>query len=163
MMAFDFNSLDHAFFMREALKEAELAMQAGERPIGAVILHNGKITGRGRAEHQGRHNRLAHAELNALLATATSLYDYPHDNGVIYTTVEPCEMCLGAIVMSDVVNHVVFALADRYINPLPMFDIAHVRRHIHNYVGGVLVEESVALWQQCRPDELMLIRDGKKP
>jgi len=156
-MAFDFDSLDHAAYMREALQEAELAMRSGERPIGAVIVHKGKIVGRGRAEHEGRHNRLAHAELNALLATATNLYDFPHDNGVIYTTLEPCEMCLGAIVMSDVVNHVVFALADRYINPMPMFDIPHVRRHIHNYVGGVLEKESMALWQQCRPDELTLI------
>ena len=156
-MAFDFDSLDHAAYMREALQEAELAMRSGERPIGAVIVHKGKIVGRGRAEHEGRHNRLAHAELNALLATATNLYDFPHDNGVIYTTLEPCEMCLGAIVMSDVVNHVVFALADRYINPMPMFDIPHVRRHIHNYVGGVLEKESMELWQHCRPDELTLI------
>jgi tRNA(adenine34) deaminase len=162
-MAFDFNSLDHAFFMYEALAEATLAMQAGERPIGAVIVHNGQIVGRGRAEHLGRHSRLAHAEMNALLATATSLYDYPHDNGVIYTTLEPCEMCLGAIVMSDVVNHVVFALADHWINPLPMFDMPHVRRHIQNYIGGVLEEESVALWRHCRPDEFILIRDGHKP
>jgi tRNA(adenine34) deaminase len=133
-MIFDFNSLDHVYFMREALKEAKLALQAGERPIGAVIVHNGKIVGRGRAEHKERRNRLAHAELNALLATATSLYDYPQDNGVIYTTLEPCEICLGAIVISDAVNHVVFALADHWIAPLPMFDIPHVRRHIHNYI-----------------------------
>jgi tRNA(adenine34) deaminase len=161
-MAFDFDSLDHALFMREALQEAAFAMQAGERPIGAVIVHQGQIVGRGRAEHLGRHNRLAHAELNALLATATSLYDYPHDNGVIYTTLEPCEMCLGAIVMSDVVNHVVFALADCWINPQPILEIPHVRRHIQHYVGGVLEAESAALWQQCRPDELKLIRDGSK-
>lgn len=161
-MTFDFNSLDHVFFMREALQQARLAMQAGERPIGAVIVHNGKIVGRGRAEQQGKHNRLAHAELNALLATATSLYDFPHDNAVIYTTLEPCEMCLGAIVMSDAVNHIVFSMADRYINPAPMFEIHHVRRHIRNYVGGVLEEESLALWQQCRPDELLLIRNENK-
>lgn len=161
-MTFDFDSLDHVFFMQEALKQARLAMQAGERPIGAVIVHNGKIVGLGRAEHQGKHSRLAHAELNALLATATSLYDFPHDNAVIYTTLEPCEMCLGAIVMSDAVNHIVFSLADRYINPAPMFEIYHVRRHILNYVGGVLEEESLALWQQCRPDELMLLRNEKK-
>lgn len=72
-MAFDFNSLDHAFFMQEALKEAALAMLAGERPIGAVIVHSGLIVGRGHAEHKGKHNRLAHAELNALLATATRI------------------------------------------------------------------------------------------
>ena len=161
-MDFDFNALDHTFFMREALKEAELAMQAGERAIGAVIVHNGKIVGRGRAEHLKKHNRLAHAEMNALLATATSLYDYPHDNAVIYTTVEPCEMCLGAIVMSDAVNHIVFAQADRWINPSSMLDMPHVRRHIHNYVGGVLEEESAALLKQSRPDEYALIRDGNQ-
>ena len=161
-MTFDFNSLDHAFFMSEAIKEAELAMQAGELPIGAVIVHRGKIVGRGKAEHLERHNRLAHAELNALLATATSLYDFPHDNGIIYSTLEPCEMCLGAIVMSDVVNHVVFSMADNWINPKPMFEIPHVRRHIHNYIGGILEEESVALWKQCRPNELLLIQKGSQ-
>ena len=159
-MAFDFNSLDHAFFMREAIKEAEIAMQAGEFPIGAVIVHRGKIVGRGKAEHIERHNRLAHAELNALLATATRLYDFPHDTGVIYTTLEPCEMCLGAIVMSDVVNHIVFSMTDNWINPKPMFEIPHVRRHIHNYIGGILEEESVALWKQCRPNDLLLIQKG---
>ena len=96
-MAFDFNSLDHVFFMREALKEAALAMQAVDLPIGAVIVHNGKIVSRGRNERQVRHNRLAHAELSALLATANGLYDYPHGDAVIYSTLEPCEMCLGAI------------------------------------------------------------------
>jgi tRNA(adenine34) deaminase len=161
-MLFDFKSIDHAFFMREALKEAELAMNAGERPIGAVVVHNGEVVGRGRAEHRGRHNRLAHAELNALLASAARLYDQPFTNGIIYTTLEPCEMCLGAIVMSDVVNHVVYALTDHWINPAPMFDIPHVRTHIRNYLGGVLAEESEALWRQCRPDELALIRDGLK-
>ena len=50
-MPFDFNALDHEFFMREALKEAELSLQEGERPIGAVIVHNNKVIGRGRAQH----------------------------------------------------------------------------------------------------------------
>jgi tRNA(Arg) A34 adenosine deaminase TadA len=161
-MDFDFNSLDHTFFMREALKEAALAMQAGEYAIGAVIVHNGIIVGRGRAEHLKKHNRLAHAELNALIATATILYDHPHSNGVIYTTLEPCEMCLGAIVMSDAVNHIVFALADRWINPSTMLDMPHVRRHIHNYIGGVLEEESAALLKQSRSNEFILFRDENK-
>ena len=46
MVTFDINSIDHEFYMREALVEAELAMKAGERPIGAVIVHNGQIVGR---------------------------------------------------------------------------------------------------------------------
>jgi tRNA(adenine34) deaminase len=101
--------------------------------------------------------------MNVLLETAESLYDFPHDNGVIYTTVEPCEMCLGAIVMSDVVNHVVFALADNWINPSLMLEMPHVRRHIRTYLGGVLADESEALWEQCRPEELKIIKTGKRP
>ncbi len=162
-MDFDFSSLDHIAYMREALKEAELALQAGERPIGAVIVYHGEIVGRGRAEHQGRHSRLAHAEMNALLATAAGLYNHPHDDAVLYTTVEPCEMCLGAIVASDAVNHVVFALADRWINPSVMLDMPHVRRHVRNYIGGVLEEDSMALWERYRPDELSMLRDGFEP
>lgn len=162
-MTFDFEALDHEAYMREALAEARLALEAGERPIGAVIVFNGSIVGRGRAGHRGQHSRLAHAELNALLTTANALYDHPHEDAVLYTTVEPCEMCLGAIVMSDAVNHVVFALADRWINPSVMLDMPHVRRHIRNYVGGVLEAESMALFEQARPEELVMMRDGHKP
>lgn len=160
-MNFDFNALDHPFFMRAALKEAELALQAGERPIGAVIVHNGYIIGRGRAEHKNTRNRLAHAELNALLSVVNSLYDYHRGDAVIYTTVEPCEMCLGAIVMSDAVNHIVYALPDRWINTAPMLTMPHVKRHIYNYLGGVLEEKSAALWEQYSPRELSLLREGK--
>lgn len=162
-MTFDFNALDHAFYMRAALKEAELALQAGERPIGAVIVHNSQIIGRGRAQHKNSRNRMAHAELNALLSVANYLYDFDRGDMVIYTTVEPCEMCLGAIVMSDAVNHIVYALPDRWINTAPMLSMPHVQRHIYNYLGGVLEEESAALWEQYSPRELQLIRTGKIP
>jgi len=162
-MAFDFNSLDHVIFMREALKEARAAMQMGERPIGAVIVHNGQIVGRGRAEHIGRRNRLAHAEMNALMQSAAALYDFEHDDAVIYTTLEPCEMCLGVIVMSDAVNHIVYAMADRWINLSPLLDFSHIRRHIKTYLGGVLAEESEMLWQQYNPDELHMLRHGLRP
>ena len=162
-MTFDFNSLDHIFFMHAALEEAKLALQAGERPIGAVIVHNGKIIGRGRAQHKNTRNRLAHAELNALLSVASSLYDYQRGDGVIYTTVEPCEMCLGAIVMSDAVNHIVYALPDCWINTKPMFSMPHVQRHIYNYLGGVLEAESAALWEQYSSQELNQLKTGKMP
>lgn len=157
-MPFDINSIDHEFFMREALAESELAMQAGERPIGAVIVHHGQIIGRGRAEHQGTRNRLAHAELNALLASAHILYDHPHSDRIIYTTVEFCEMCLGAIVMSDAINHIVYSIADDWVKPKQMLEMPHVKRHIHSYLGGILEEESIALFQQSRLDELRIIQ-----
>ncbi len=162
-MTFNFNTLNHTFFMREALKEASEALRAGERPIGAVILHNGEIIGRGRAQHKNSCNRLAHAELNALLSVANYLYKFDRGDAIIYTTVEPCEMCLGAIVMSDAVNHIVYALPDRWINTAPMLAMPHVQRHIYNYLGGVLKEESAALWEQYNPRELHQLREGKLP
>ena len=162
-MTFNFNTLDHTFFMHVALKEATEALQAGELPIGAVIVHNNQIIGRGHAQHKKSRNRMAHAELNALLSVANYLYEFDRGDAVIYTTVEPCEMCLGAIVMSDAVNHIVYALPDRWINTAPMLAMPHVQRHIYNYLGGVLEEESAALWEQYNPRELQLIRTGKIP
>ncbi|MDP2994199.1 MAG: nucleoside deaminase [Anaerolineales bacterium] len=145
----DFNALDHQYFMREALREAEQAGLAGESPIGAVIVHNGIIVGRGRARHEERHSEIAHAELNALLEAEKHIHDHIHDGIVLYTTVEPCVMCLGAVVMSDV-DHIVFGLYDGNIHPEQMLTIPYVRRHIRDYLGGVLAAESLELFRRFR-------------
>jgi tRNA(adenine34) deaminase len=158
--SFDFDALDHERFMREALKEAELAGQAGEKPIGAVIVLNGQVIGRGRAGHLARHSAIAHAEMNALLQAEQTIYAHKHDGCVIYTTLEPCVMCLGAIVMSDV-DHIVFALADHWINPAAMLDMDHVRRHIQHYVGGILESDSIKLWERYNQRELKMLREGR--
>ena len=159
-MPVDFDSLDHVHFMREALKEAEIARQQDERPIGAVIVHNGKVVGRGRAQHQKRHSEIAHAELNALIQAEKYIRDHNHEC-VLYSTVEPCVMCLGATVMSDI-DAIVFALADKWINPAQMLEMNYVRRHIQYYKGGVLEDESAALWRKADPVTLRLIQDGKR-
>jgi tRNA(adenine34) deaminase len=162
MMSFDFGKLNHEYFMREALFEAELAGKAGERPIGAVIIHGNRIIGKGRAQHIVRESNVAHAEMNALLQTERYLNKHARDGCVIFTTVEPCVMCLGAIVMSNIA-HVVYALPDNWIKPQGMFNMDYVRRHIHNYLGGVLAGESMKLWAQFRPQELTVVLDGKLP
>ncbi len=139
-MPLDFDALDHSRFMREALNEAEMAFQQEELPIGAVVVHNGKLVGRGRAQQRKRHSEIAHAELNALIQAEKYIRDHEHEC-VLYTTVEPCVMCLGAIVMSDV-EHVVFGVADKFIYPdQKMMVLPYVQRHIKNYVGGVLEME----------------------
>jgi tRNA(adenine34) deaminase len=159
-MSNEFHSLKHEQFMREALKEAERAMQLGERPIGAVVVHRGKIIGRGQATHTKRHSEIAHAELNALIQAEKYLHEHTHEC-TVYSTVEPCVMCLGAIVMSDIAN-VVFALPDRWISPARMLEMDYVRRHIQNYVGGVLEAESAALWLKADPLALRMIQEGKQ-
>jgi tRNA(adenine34) deaminase len=149
----DFNALDHRRFMREALNEAEQAGLAGEAPIGAVIAHNGLIIGRGRASHEKRHSEIAHAELNALLEAEKHIHDHIHDGIILYTTVEPCVMCLGAVVMSDV-DHIVFALYDANIHPEQMLTMPYVRRHIRDYLGGFMAAESLELFRRFRRDDI---------
>ena len=160
-MTFNFRTMDHEYFMREALKEAEISCKEGERPIGAVIIHENRIIGRGRAQPLARKSNIAHAELNAILSAEQYLYENTHGECVIYTTVEPCVMCLGAIVMANIDN-VVYGLDDNWIRPRDMLTLDYVRRHIKNYAGGVLAEASARLWEQSQCDELLLLREGKQ-
>jgi tRNA(adenine34) deaminase len=162
MSDFDFNSLDHETFMRAALDEAVIALNEGEMPIGAVIVHHNRIISRGRAQHRARQSEIAHAELNALLEAEHYLHQHNHSDCMLYTTVEPCVMCLGAVVMSDV-DHVVYSLADHNIHPEQMLAIPYVRKHIKNYLGGILEAESQILWEKSRPRILHLIMTGMYP
>lgn len=146
-------TLDLAKFMREALYEAEQAGLAGELPIGAVLVIDGQIVSRGRAQHQARQSQLMHAELQALLNGGVSLWEHYHD-AIIFTTVEPCPMCLGAVVMADV-PHVIFAAHDAVVHSA--YTVMHnpyVARHIHSYYGGVLEAESRALIAHFNPTML---------
>ena len=131
---------DVSEFMREALAEAEAAGEAGELPIGAVLVVGGKLVSRGRSRQRERRSQLAHAELEALLAGGEALWTR-HDEAVLLTTVEPCPMCLGAIVMADV-PHVVFAAHDPLAAIPAALEIPYVARHIATYRGGVLEDEA---------------------
>ncbi len=161
-MVFQIGALDHERFMRAALAEAEQAGNAGELPIGAVIVHNGQIIGAGRAMHNARVSNVAHAEMNALLGAERYLSEHARDGCVIYSTVEPCVMCLGAIVMSNI-RHIVFGLEDRWIRPSGMMSMEYVRRHIETYIPGVLVEASVDLFRRFRPEDLPVVQEGRRP
>ena len=88
---------DSAFYMREALKEAESALEEGEVPVGAVVVRNGEIIAR---SHNHRENDLdisSHAEINALKLAAKTLGRWDLSDCSLYVTLEPCLMCAGAI------------------------------------------------------------------
>jgi tRNA(adenine34) deaminase len=156
LLAAPIAALDLSAFMREALAEAEQAGLAGELPIGAVVVIDGQIIARGRAQHQGKQSQLMHAELNALLNAGVALWEHYH-NALLVTTVEPCPMGLGAVVMADV-PHIIFAAHDGVVHSRhTVMHNAYVRRHIQSYYGGVLEAEARALIARFNPAMLEYI------
>jgi tRNA(adenine34) deaminase len=154
-------NIDLEKFMRAALLEAEAAGQAGELPIGAIIVLDGEIISRGQARHQRVRSQLSHAELNALLNGGDKLWtDYKR--AILFTTVEPCPMCLGAVVMADI-PHVIFAKHDQVVHSqLSVETNPYIRRHIKTYFGGVLETESTQILGQYKPQDLKYIETGSQ-
>ena len=89
---------DDEALMREALAEADFARDAGEVPVGAIVVLGGKIIGRGRNAVIGTHDPSAHAEIVALRQAARALANYRLTGATLYSTIEPCAMCAGALV-----------------------------------------------------------------
>ena len=89
-------------FMREALQEAERAAEAGEVPVGAVVVFDGRVIGRGHNQPVGTHDPTAHAEIVALRDAARQTGNYRLTDATLYVTIEPCLMCVGAMVHARV-------------------------------------------------------------
>ncbi|SEQ38749.1 tRNA(adenine34) deaminase [Lachnospiraceae bacterium RM5] len=90
------------YFMKEALKQAKKAYNIKEVPIGCVIVYGGKIIARGYNRRNTDKNTLSHAELNAIRKASKKLGDWRLDDCEMYVTLEPCQMCAGAIVQSRI-------------------------------------------------------------
>lgn len=89
-------------YMREAIKQARKAYALGEVPIGCVIVYEDNIIARGYNRRVTDKNTLSHAELNAIKKASKKLGDWRLDNCEMYITLEPCQMCAGAIVQSRI-------------------------------------------------------------
>jgi tRNA(adenine34) deaminase len=148
--------------MREALAGAQAAGEAGEFPIGAVVAIDGDVISRGRSRQLELRSQLAHAELEALQRGGDPLWER-HDEAVLFTTVEPCPLCLGAAVMADV-PHIVFAHPDPVVQSSQIVEgIPYLRSHIETYRGGVLRDQSRALFERYKPSMLDWLDDKLKP
>jgi tRNA(adenine34) deaminase len=99
------------YFMRLALREAELASAHGDVPIGAVIEHDGELIAAAHNERELRQDPTAHAEILALREAAEALGSWRVLDATLYVTLEPCAMCAGAIVLARV-ERVVFGAED---------------------------------------------------
>ncbi len=89
-------------FMKEALKQAKKAYKLGEVPIGCVIVHEGEIIGKGYNRRNTDKNTLAHAEITAINRASKVIGDWRLEECTLYVTLEPCQMCAGAIVQARI-------------------------------------------------------------
>ena len=89
-------------YMKAALRQAEKALAIGEVPIGAVIVENGRIIGRGYNRRNTDHTTLAHAEITAIRKANKKVGDWRLEGCTLYVTLEPCQMCAGALVQSRI-------------------------------------------------------------
>lgn len=131
--------------MREALKEAQAAMTAGEIPIGAVVSWKGRIIGRGHNMTEKLHDTTAHAEMIAITAATEALGGKYLTDCTLYVTVEPCPMCAGALAWSQISRIVYGAPDPRRGYSLFSPSLLHPRTVA---TGGVLQEECSALMME---------------
>ncbi len=104
--------MDDRYFMSEALKLAKECADSGEVPVGAVVVRNGEIVGRGKNSRESEKNALAHAELQAINDACRTLGGWRLWDCTLYVTLEPCPMCTGAIINSRI-QRVVFGAFDQ--------------------------------------------------
>lgn len=134
-------------FMKEALKQAKKAYALEEAPIGCVIVYEGKIIARGYNRRNTDKNTLAHAELLAIKKASRKLGDWRLEGCTMYITLEPCQMCAGAIVQARISRVVVGSMnpkagcAGSVLNLLQMAEF----NHQVELVTGVLKEECSAM------------------
>ncbi len=133
--------------MRQALREAEKAFERNEVPIGAVIVFEDKIIGRGYNQTIALKDPTAHAEIIAITSAANYLNDYRLENCRIYVTLEPCPMCAGAIVNARI-SHLYFSAFDAKAGACgTLFNITNNKNLNHQIktYSGLLENESKSL------------------
>jgi tRNA(adenine34) deaminase len=134
-------------FMYAALQEADQALQEEEVPVGAVVVHKGKIIGKGRNQVELLKDPTAHAEIIALSAAGNYLKDWRLNECDIYVTLEPCVMCTGAL-LSSRINNLYFAAFDpKYGACGSLYNLADDGKYNHKIkvFSGIYSEESKQL------------------
>jgi tRNA(adenine34) deaminase len=146
----DFMPADDIAFMREALSLASRAGAHDEVPVGAVIVKNGQVVGQGFNQPVGNHDPSAHAEICALRDAGQTLENYRLPGCTLYVTIEPCTMCLGAIIHARIARLVFGAAEPRYGAVSSGQRLLENGVYNHDLVvsSGILAEEAAALMKQ---------------
>ncbi len=135
------NPFTDEYFMKRALQEAEIAFEKGEIPVGAIIVIDDKIIARGHNLTELLHDVTAHAEMQAITAAANFLGGKYLTGCTLYVTLEPCQMCAGALYWSQI-SKIVYGASDEHRGFEKMGTQLHPKTTV---VRGVLAEEASAL------------------
>ena len=138
------NIFNDEYFMKRALHEAQLAFDRGEIPVGALIVVNNSIIARTHNLTELLNDVTAHAEMQAITSAANALGGKYLKNCTLYVTLEPCQMCAGALYWSQITK-IVFGASDEKRGYRAMGTQLHPKTEV---ISGVLAEESKNLMQR---------------
>jgi len=142
---------EHVYkFMYAALQEAEKAVELNEVPIGAVVVHQNKIIGRGFNQVEMLKDSTAHAEMLAITAASNHLQSKFLDQCDLYVTIEPCVMCCGAILLTKI-NNIYFGIHEpKFGASGSLFNILESGKYNHkpNVFSGIYADESKHLMEK---------------
>ncbi|MBW7899292.1 tRNA-specific adenosine deaminase [Candidatus Brocadiaceae bacterium B188] len=140
----------HEYFMRQAIAEAEKAVEKNDVPVGAIIVYEGRIIARAHNQREMLNDPTAHAEMIAITQAAAYLENWRLRGTTLYVTLEPCAMCAGALVQSRV-NTLVYGTADKKAGAcVSVMNIVQEPRFNHRLevVPNVLANECKCLLQK---------------
>ncbi len=141
-------------YMRQAINQAKKAAAIGEVPIGCVIEYEGKIIGRGYNRRKTDKNTLSHAELNAIRKASKKMGDWRLEDCTMYVTLEPCQMCAGAIVQARIPRLVIGCMNPKAGCAGSILNLLQVPEFNHqvDITYGVLEEECSSILTQFFKD-----------
>jgi tRNA(adenine34) deaminase len=138
------NPFTDDYFMKKALQEAEMAFEKGEIPVGALIVIDNKIIARGQNLTEMLNDVTAHAEMQAITAAANFLGGKYLKDCTLYVTLEPCQMCAGALYWSQI-SRIVFGASDEHRGFVKMGTQLHPKTTV---VSGIMAEEASVLMKR---------------
>lgn len=151
-------------YMKEALKQAKKGYKLGEVPIGCVIVHDGKIIGRGYNRRRTDHNTLRHAEITAIDRASRAMGDWRLEGCTMYVTLEPCQMCSGAIIQARLDKVVIGCMNPKAGCAGSILNLLQEPRFNHQAetVYGILEEECSELLKRFFKELRVRIKAEKK-
>mgnify|MGYP002514456874 CR=1 FL=1 len=139
--------------MLEALKQAKIAAENGEVPVGAVIVKNGEIIASGRNEREAKQNALSHAEIETINNACKKLHSWRLDGCEMYVTLEPCPMCAGAIINSRI-KTLIFGAFDSKMGSID--SVINLCDYPYNHkvevYGGIMEDDCLSLLKEFFED-----------